>query len=170
MAELLASLTPRLQQRLDQLLVQQQEQRHWHGQLPVLLLDRCWLQLQVVAVAELARVLPPDSSAEAPELVHFRALLQQGLPRLEAQERCWQEFGREPCTEALRRFWQAQEQGNHGWTLSSYLLLVERYRQQLQAAGPTPLPMLVLARSGSAEHHHLRWCWPASPAIRHTCA
>ena len=170
MAELLKTLTPRLQRRVDQLLLQQQEQHHWHGALPVLLLDRCWLRLQVVAVAELARVLPPDSSAEAPELVQFRDLLQQGLSRLEAQERCWQDFGREPCSQALRRFWQAQEQGNHGWTLGRYLHLVERYRQQLQAPGPTPLPMLILARAGSTDQHHLQWCWPASPAIRHTCA
>ena len=40
--------------------------RQWHGQLPVVLLDRCWLQLRAVAVEDLARVLPPDSSADAP--------------------------------------------------------------------------------------------------------
>ena len=170
MAELLQTLTPRLQHQVDQLLVQQQLVERWHGQLPVLLLDRCWLRLQVVAVAELARVLPPDSSAEAPELVHFRRLQQQGVPRLEAEERCWQEFGRESCSQALRRFWRAQEQGNHGWTLGSYLHLLERYRHHLQTPGPTPLPLLVLARAGSAEPHQLQWCWPTPPAIRHTCA
>ena len=170
MAELVESLTPRLQQEVDRLLLLQQDHGHWHGQLPVLLLERCWLRLQVVPLAELTRVLPPDSSAEAPELVRFRSLVQQGIPRLEAQDRCWQEFGREPCSEALQRFWTAQEQGNHGWTFNRYLHLVERYRQQLQAPGPTPLPLLVLARAGSTEHHHLQWCWPASPAVRHTCA
>ncbi|MEY3750468.1 MAG: hypothetical protein RLZZ631_17 [Cyanobacteriota bacterium] len=170
MAELLATLTPRLQLQADQLLVEQQRQDHWHGGLPVALLDRCWLRLQVVPVDRLAAVLPPDTSGDAPELVRFRDLQQQGLPRLEAQERCWQEFGRRPCSEALQRFWQAQERGNHGWTLSAYLQLLERYRQQLQAEGPTPLPLLVLARSGSAEHHQLHWCWPVTPAIGHTCA
>jgi hypothetical protein len=160
MAELLRTLTPRLQAQVDRLLVQQQQQHRWHGQLPVLLLERCWLRLQVVALADLTRLLPPDSSAEAPELVLFRTLVQQGVPRLEAQERCWQEFGREPCSQALQRFWQAQEQGNHGWTFSSYLHLLERYRQQLLAPGPTPLPLLVLARHDSAEQHHLQWCWP----------
>ena len=170
MAEVLQTLTPRLQEQADHLLIEQQQQTVWHGRLPVLLLDRCWLRLQVVPVAELTQVLPPDNSGDAPELVLFRSLLQQGLNRLEAQDQCWQEFGREPCSQALRRFWQAQERGNHGWTFSAYLLLLERYRQHLQTEGPTPLPLLVLARVGSAEHHRLQWCWPRPPAIGHTCA
>ena len=160
MAELLTSLTPRLQQQTEALLAQQQLQIHWHADLPVLMLDRCWLRLQRVAVADLARVLPPDSSAEAPELVRFRELRQQGLTRLDAEELCWEEFGRLNCSQALRRFWQAQERGNHGWTFSVYLHLLERYRQQLLAEGPTPIPLLVLARQGSTEHHTLQWCWP----------
>ena len=160
MAELLSGLTPRLQQQTEVLLAQQQQQTRWHADLPVLMLDRCWLRLQRVAVADLARVLPPDSSAEAPELVRFRELRQQGLAHLEAEELCWEEFGRLNCSQALRRFWQAQERGNHGWTFSVYLHLLERYRQQLLAEGPTPIPLLVLARQGSAEHHNLQWCWP----------
>lgn len=170
MAELLATLTPRLQRQADTLLEQQQLQTRWHNDLPVLLLDRCWLQLQPVPVAELAQVLPPDSSAEAPELVRFRELRQQGLQHLEAQELCWQEFGRESCSEALRRFWHAQERGNHGWTFSAYLHLLERYRHLLLGEGPSPIPLLVLARSGSAEQHRLHWCWPSSSAVGHTCA
>ena len=55
MAELQTLLTPRLQARADQLLAQQQQERTWHGDLPVLLLDRCWLRLQVVTVQRLAR-------------------------------------------------------------------------------------------------------------------
>jgi len=160
MAELLVALTPRLQGQVDALLQIQQQQQRWHGALPVLLLDRCWLQLQRVGVEELARALPPDSTGDAPELVMFRACRQQGLDPLQAQERIWQEFGRESCSLALRRFWQAQERGHHGWTLSAYLQLLERYRQLLEADGPTPIPLLVLAREGSAEHHRLHWCWP----------
>ena len=45
MAELLTPLTPRLQRQVDGLLKTQQQQQRWHGALPVLLLDRCWLQL-----------------------------------------------------------------------------------------------------------------------------
>ena len=160
MAELLVALTPRLQGQVDSLLQIQQQQQRWHGALPVLLLDRCWLQLQRVGVEELARALPPDSTGDAPELVMFRAWRQQGLDPLQAQERIWQEFGRESCSLALRRFWQAQERGHHGWTLSAYLQLLERYRQLLEADGPTPIPLLELAREGSAEHHRLHWCWP----------
>ena len=168
MAELQALLTPRLQAQVDQLLSQLQQERAWHGDLPVLLLDRCWLRLQVVAVQRLARVLPPDASAEAPELVRYRTLQRQGLTDLEAQEQCWQEFGREACAEALRRFWLLQERGNHGWTLPAYLQLLAHYRQQVESPGPTSLPLLVLARPGSNEAHHLSWCWPTTPPMRHT--
>ena len=160
MVEVLDTLTPRLQRQAEELLQQQQRQTQWHGDLPVLLLDRCWLQLRRIAVAELAQVLPPDSSADAPELVRFRELRQQGVPHLEAQQSCWQEFGRQSCTEALHRFWQAQERGNRGWTLSAYLHLLERYRQLLLTEGPTPVPILVLGRHDSGEHHRLQWCWP----------
>ena len=170
MAELLELLTPRLQHQADQLLTGLQGQQQWNPRLPVALLNRCWLQLQVVAVADLARNLPPDPSGDAPELVRFRELRRQGLDHLAAQEQCWLEFGREPCSEALQRFWRAQERGNHGWTLSRYLDLLNRYRHQLEHDGPTPLPLLVLARSGSGEAHGVVWLWPSSPAMRHTCA
>ena len=170
MAELQAPLTPRLRARADQLLMELQQESRWHGDLPVLLLDRCWLHLQDVPVRRLAQVLPPDASGEAPELALYRQLRREGLGQLEAQELCWQEFGRESCSEALRRFWHAQERGNHGWTFSAYLHLLERYRHLLLGEGPSPIPLLVLARSGSAEQHRLHWCWPSSSAIGHTCA
>ena len=160
MAERVNALTPRLQRQLSELLGVQQQQRRWHGALPVLLLDRCWLQLRRVHVEDLAQVLPPDSSGDAPELVRFRELRQQGVDHLEAQELCWDEFGRHSCSQALRRFWEAQERGHHGWTLSAYLHLLERYRQLIEAEGPSPVPLLVLARHGNPEHHRLEWCWP----------
>ena len=169
MAELQTLLTPSLQARVDALLLPLQGPTAWNGELPVLLLDRCWLRLQVVPVRRLSQVLPPDSSAEAPELVHYRALLRSGLGELEAQEQCWQEFGREACGEALRRFWRMQDQGNHGWTLPTYLELLARYRLQLESPGATPLPLLALARPGSGEVHQQHWCWPGAPPMRHTC-
>ncbi|MEY4298112.1 MAG: hypothetical protein RLZZ423_1291 [Cyanobacteriota bacterium] len=169
MAELQTLLTPRLQERVDALLLPLQAERQWHGELPVLLLDRCWLRLQVVPVRRLAQVLPPDASGEAPELVRYRELLRAGLDALQAQERCWQDFGREACSEALRRFWQMQGLGNHGWTLPTYLELLARYRRQLDSPGATPLPLLALARPGSREVHAQHWCWPGSPPMRHTC-
>ena len=169
MAELQTLLTPRLQERVDGLLLPLQGVSAWHGELPVLLLDRCWLRLQVVPVRRLSQVLPPDSSAEAPELVRYRELLRSGMAELVAQEQCWQEFGREACGEALRRFWRMQDQGNHGWTLPTYLELLARYRRQLESPGATPLPLLALARPGSGEAHQQHWCWPGSPPMRHTC-
>lgn len=161
--------TPRMQQQIDALLAHQQRDLRWHGRLPVVLLDRCWLRLQVVPVAELAQVLPPDSSADAPELVRYRELQRLGYDSLSAQERCWDDFGREACSQALRRYWQAQDRGNHGWTLNVYLQLLERYRQAVEAAGPSPLPLLALARPGSEEWHQLQWCWPNPAAMGHTC-
>lgn len=169
MAELQTLLTPRLQAQADQLLAALQQERSWHGDLPVLLLDRCWLRLQVVPVQRLAQVLKPDASGDAPELVRYRSLQQQGLTELEAQAQCWQEFGREACAEALRRFWLMQDRGNHGWTLPAYLQLLAQYRQRLESGGARPLPLLVLARPGSNEAHHLSWFWPTTPPMRHTC-
>ena len=113
-------------------------------------------------------LLPPDSSAEAPELSRFRQLRAEGRDGLAAQEQCWREFGRQACSEALQRFWHAQEQGNHGWTFERYLELVEQYRRHLQAPGPRPLPLLVLARQGSGAPHDLHWCWPSPQPIGHT--
>jgi len=86
MAEPALLLTDRHQRQLELLLESQQQQRHWHGQLPVVLLDRCWLRLQVLPVEQLCSVLPPDSSGDAPELVRFRELLREGMSSLEAQE------------------------------------------------------------------------------------
>jgi hypothetical protein len=169
MVELASLLTPRLQRHADRLLEELQARRCWDGALPVVLLNRCWLRMQAVPVAELRRHLPPDCSAEAPELRRYRQLLEQGCADLLAQDICWQEFGREACGQALRRFWQEQERGNRGWTMAAYLQLLRRYRQYVEADGATPLPLLVLGRVDGHEPHHLHWCWPASPAMRHTC-
>ncbi|MCP9849401.1 hypothetical protein [Cyanobium sp. Morenito 9A2] len=142
----------------------------FHGALPVLLLNRCWLRLEVVAVAELAQRFPPDASAEAPELVHFRALRAEGLGMLAAEERCWDEFGRQACQEALLRYWRAQDRGHQGWTLERYLALLAAYRQTFEAPEGAAMPLIVLARPGPGECHHLHWLRQASTPMRHTCA
>jgi hypothetical protein len=174
MAEL---LTLRQRQLADRQLALLQQGSTWHGGLPVLLLDRCWLRLSCVAVEELARRLPPDGSAEAPELVHFRGLLAAGLPAWQAEQLCWQEYGTEACRDAQRRYWRAQEQGNQGWTLERYLELLRTYRRRFERERPRPLPLLVLARvtEGSGRgHHRLIWLLPEAGepprAMRHTCA
>jgi hypothetical protein len=145
------------------------EAAHWHGQLPVVVLDRCWLQLKSIPVEDLARALPPDSSADAPELVRYRDLIQAGEPSWAAQMQCWQDFGPVACQQALQRFWDRQERGNHGWTLTAYLQLVEGYREPWTTGKPRRLPLLVLARANQAESHSLHWLDPLGQPVRHTC-
>jgi hypothetical protein len=142
----------------------------FHGALPVLLLDRCWLRLDVVAVKDLAGLLPPDASAEAPELVRFRQLRAEGVGALVAEERCWDEFGRQACQGALRRYWRAQDKGHHGWTLERYLAFLAAYRQTFQALQESALPLIVLARPGDGRPHQLLWLGQAPTPMRHTCA
>ena len=155
--ELIARLTPGQQARVQQLLAEQQGQASWHGGVPVLVLERCWLRLRATPVEQLARLLPPDSTAEAPELVRFRALRQQGLSEGAAQAHCWEEFGPAACQLALRRHWQALEGPHHGWTLDAYLTFLRTYRARFAAGQERPLPLLVLGRRGSQEPHRIHW-------------
>jgi hypothetical protein len=154
-------------QRTDVLLAHQQGYG-WRGNLPVLLLERCWLRLETVRVQDLGQVLPPDASGSAPELVRFRDLHRSGLEPILAEQLCWQEFGREAFQQALRRYWSAQEAGNHGWTLDRYLALLAEYRLLMGADGAKPIPLVVLARAGAPEPHRIEWCWPSPTPMRHT--
>jgi hypothetical protein len=174
-------LTARQNEQVARCLDQLQASSVWHGGLPVLLLERCWLRLTPVPVEQLAQRLPPDSSRDAPELVQFRWLLGQGHSPSTAEQLCWLEFGPEACRQAQRRFWQAQEQGNQGWSLERYLDLLRQYRQRFDqaigAAGQRQLPLLVLARSGDAPPgsvHDLVWLRAGASDLirpmRHTCA
>ena len=154
-------------QHTEALLVRQQLQG-WHGDLPVLLLERCWLRLEQVSVQAFGAALPPDASGAAPELVRFRDLARSGLEASLAEQLCWQEFGREAFQQALLRYWSAQEAGNHNWTLDRYLAFLADYRHRMEATGPKPIPLVVLARSGAAEPHRIEWCWPWPTPMRHT--
>ena len=150
-------LTPRLELELARRLHQHQQERYWHGELPVLLLERCWLKLQAIPVERLAAELPPDCTAAAPKLEAFRHCCREGLSQEAAEAHCWREFGEEACRLALKRHWQAQERGHGGWTLETYLAFLARYQQSFAASGPRPLPLLILARAGTAEPHRLLW-------------
>ena len=141
----------------------------WSWQLPVLLQERSWLRLMRIDLRDLNRHLPPDGREDAPELSRFRALLDQGIDPLQAQQHCWAEFGMEDCHRALRRYWDEHEGWRHGWTMSRYLELVSRYRRLIDR-GETTLPLLVLAQEGSAECHRLHWVTDSTPMMRHTCA
>jgi hypothetical protein len=169
-------LTRRQWEEVERRLGALQQSVDWQADLPVLLLERCWLRLSCVSLDELLQCLPPDASREAPELARYRELVASGLPGWEAQLECWQEFGPEPCREAQRRYWNAQERGNRGWTTESYLALVRDYRQRFLRDRPRPLPLLVLGRQdgfGVEGRHRLVWLRPRAGdpehPMRHTC-
>jgi hypothetical protein len=172
-----ALLLPRHLQEAERQLRRLQQACDWDGDLPVLLLDRCWLRLEVLPIAGLCHRLPPDASREAPELVRYRELLDRGMAALDAQQLCWSEFGPQACHQAQRRFWQASEQGRRVWTLEDFLNLLEGYRQSFSHCRPRRLPLLVLAREGEdlqGGRHQLHWLEAADfgedRPMRHTCA
>jgi hypothetical protein len=167
---ILTGLTPRQWQRLQQWQAELGAAQEWHGQLPVAVLDRCWLRLLRVPVDQLAIQLPPDASAEAPELVRYRHWLARGLTPWQAETLCWREFGSDACQQALRRHWQQREQDPRDWNLNRYLALVSGYREQFSGREERRLPLLVLGRVGTRDPHLLLWLHGSWLSMRHTCA
>ncbi|QVL51714.1 MAG: hypothetical protein KFB97_09180 [Cyanobium sp. M30B3] len=167
---IIASLTPRQRQLLRGWQAEVTAAENWTGHLPVAVLERCWMRLRRVPVAQLASTLPPDASAEAPELVRYRDWLARGLTSWQAECLCWQEFGSEACQQALRRHWQQREQDPGAWTLNRYLELVSCYRAQLDGQAERRLPLLVLGRAGTRDPHRLQWLRGTWLSMRHTCA
>ena len=165
----LAGLTERQQKGLVDVLDEVRRADGWSWQLPVLLRERCWLRLSRTPLTELHRLLPPDGRDEAPELMQYRRLLQQGMDPLLAQQSCWQDFGMEDCQRALQDYWSSRDSANHGWTAQRYRQLVSSYRERIER-GITTVPMLVLARKNSLECHQLIWISETTPVMRHTCA
>jgi hypothetical protein len=141
----------------------------WQANLPVAVLDPCWLRLQRVSVGQLATHLPPDGREAAPELVRFRQLRQAGLDEWSAQLQCWQEFGCDAFQQAQQRFWQSQEDGTGGWTLDRYLNFLSCYRESLRPGSVRRLPLLLLARQRWGEQHQLIWLASGRGSIGHTC-
>ena len=152
----LAGLTKTQLLGLNDVLLDVRKADCWSWELPVLVRDRCWLRLDRIALSDLTRYLPPDGRDEAPELTHYRLLMAEGVDPLLAQQTCWQEFGMEDCQRALLAYWQSSAQTNHGWTASRYRQLVSRYRTRVER-DITTVPMLVLARRESEEHHQIHW-------------
>ena len=141
----LAGLTERQQRGLVEVLDEVRSADRWSWQLPVLLQERCWLRLSRTPLTELHRLLPPDGRDEAPELMHYRRLLEQGVDPLLAQQSCWQDFGMEDCHRALQEYWSSQDSTLHGWTAQRYRQLMSNDRERIEQ-GITAVPMLVLAR------------------------
>jgi hypothetical protein len=170
MAEGELRLTPRQWRQLRAWQEVLEQAPGWSGELPVAVLERCWLRLQAVPVAALSRHLPPDASGEAPELVRYRERLSEGEDPWLAQLHCWEEFGQQACQQAQRTYWRQQESSPGGWTLSHYLALLSRYRRQVERGGPRSLPLLLTARATGREGHRLLWLGPSCQSMRHTCA
>jgi hypothetical protein len=174
-------LTEAHQRQVVTCLTQLERADAWRGDLPVLLLNRCWLRLSVIPVDRLAFELPPDLSRAAPELVRYADLIDAGCPAHHAQQQCWLEFGPEAFHLALQRFWKVQERGPHVWTLERYLDVLKTYRKRFATERPRPIPLLVLARpsgrsscASTIEVDGLFWLRPGlamgEPPMRHTCA
>ena len=132
MIKTIFSELPQLQKQLNNCQQDLKQAKNWHADLPVPLLDRCWLKLEVLKVAELLCRLPVDASAHAPELVRFQELRNQGHNPDLAKRICWDEFTAEACHLALRRYWEAQETPKYLWNLDSYLNLLRRYRSNVE--------------------------------------
>jgi len=145
-----------LQRQLQRCQRQLQLEKNWHGKLPVLLLNRCWLRLETLTVSQLLTRIPVDSSAHAPELVRFRQLMNAGLAVGEAEQSCWEEFGADACHLALRRYWEEQQQPHQLWSLEEYLALVGRYRQGIEA-GAAELPLLLMPRPHDPQRLSCHW-------------
>jgi len=177
----LPTLTDPQKRQAEACLTKLQRAEVWTADLPVLLLNRCWLRLTILPLERLAFELPPDLSRAAPELVRYGELIKAGCPAHQAQQQCWLEFGPEAFHLALQRFWKVQERGAHFWTLERYLDVLTDYRERFATERPRSLPLLVLARpSGrsfcppTVEVDGLFWLRPGlalgEPPMRHTCA
>ena len=154
--DLLSGLTLKQRVGLRQVVFDVQRFDSWSWSLPVLLRDRCWMRLDRIQLNELRRYLPPEGREEAPELVHYRMLIADGMKPLVAQQACWDHFGMDDCQRALHDFWQSCQCEHHGWTTHRYRRLVVAYRERFER-GDFAVPMLVLARKGSDEQHQLGW-------------
>ena len=158
----LAGLTKTQRLGLRDVLLDVSKARAWSWELPVLLRDRCWLRLDRIRLSELMRYIPPDGRDEAPELMHYRKLMAQGIDPLLAQQSCWLEFGMEDCQRALHAYWQSHDKTNHGWSAQRYRQLVSLYRDQIER-GLATVPMLVLARRETDEEHQIHWITEHTP-------
>ncbi|WP_041391149.1 hypothetical protein [Prochlorococcus marinus] len=135
------------------------EAKPWSYELPVFLLNRCWLRLEKITVMELAERLPTDNSRESPELIFYDQLLKVGYDSIFAMQLCWKEFGMEDFHRALRNSWRWKDRGNNGWTFKKYVALIEQYRANIDNS-LIAIPLIVLARQDLKDRHELTWLNP----------
>ena len=127
----------------------------WSLNFPVFLFDRDWFRLKKVKLYDLDKVLTPDNSQEAPELIQYQHLLKEGHDHLLAIQECWNEFGIEDFHRSLRNSSEWKSKGNNGWTFKKYAELLIGYRNIIENK-ELRIPIIILARNPK-EDHELEW-------------
>ena len=127
----------------------------WSLNFPVFIFDRSWFKLKKIKLYNLAKELRPDNSQEAPELIQYKQLLEDGHDHLLAIQECWKEFGIEDFHRSLRNSSNWKKKGNNGWTFKRYVELLIRYRKNIEN-NEILIPIIILGRN-SKEEHELQW-------------
>ena len=127
----------------------------WSLDFPVFIFDRNWFRLKKVTIYSLAKELRPDNSQEAPEIIQYQQLLEEGHDQLLAIQECWNEFGIEDFHRSLRNTSEWKSKGNNGWTFKKYAELLMRYRKNIEDK-EVLIPIIILARE-TTEDHQLDW-------------
>ena len=127
----------------------------WSLSFPVFLFDRDWFRLKKVRLYDLAKELKPDNSQEAPEIIQYQQLLEEGHDQLLAIQECWNEFGIEDFYRSLRKTSEWNSKGNNGWTFKKYAELLIGYRRIIEDT-ELSIPIIILGRNPK-EDHQLEW-------------
>ena len=127
----------------------------WSLNFPVFLFDRDWFRLKKITIYQLARVLQPDNSQEAPEIIQYQQLLKEGHDHILAIQKCWNEFGIEDFHRSLRNSSESKTKGNNGWTFKKYVEVLVGYRQIIENK-EVRIPIIILGRTRN-EDHQLEW-------------
>ena len=127
----------------------------WSLNFPVFLYDRDWFRLKKVTLYDLSKELKPDNSQEAPEIIQYQQLLEDGHDHLLAIQECWKEFGIEDFHRSLRNSSDWNSKGNNGWTFKKYVELLIGYREIIEN-NEIRIPIIILGRNPK-EDHELEW-------------
>ena len=127
----------------------------WSLNFPVFLFNRDWFNLKKVTLYNLSKELKPDNSQEAPEIIQYQQLLEDGHDHLLAIQECWNEFGIEDFHRSLRNSSEWETKGNNGWTFKKYAELLIGYRDIIENK-EVRIPIIILGRD-TKEDHQLDW-------------
>ena len=131
------------------------EGQKWSLSFPVFLFDRDWFRLKEVTLYDLTKELKPDNSQEAPEIIQYQQLLNEGHDHILAIQECWNEFGIEDFHRSLRNSSEWNSKGNNGWTFKKYAELIIGYRNIIENK-EISIPLIILGRN-TKEEHQLEW-------------